>query len=109
MDRLRGIKQNSAKLLRDMEQREREKLGIKKLKLGYNRVFGYYIDIPNSARDKELPEEYIRKQTLVSSERYFTPELKELEGEILGASERALALSRSFSHLYQKYPSAPRR
>ncbi len=103
VDRLRGIKQNSAKLLRDLEQREREKLGIKKLKLGYNRVFGYYIDIPNSARDKELPEEYIRKQTLVSSERYFTPELKELEGEILGASERALALEQElFSDLLSK-------
>lgn len=103
VDRLRGIKQNSAKMLRDLEQREREKLGIKKLKLGYNRVFGYYLDIPNSARDKGLPDEYIRKQTLVSSERYFTPELKELESEILGASEKVLALEQElFSELLAK-------
>ena len=69
-------------------ERERERTGIKKLKVGYNKVFGYYIDIPNSAGDVSLPEEYIRKQTLVNGERYFTPELKKLEDDIINARDR---------------------
>ena len=88
VDRLRSVRDNGASMVAQLEQRERERTGIKKLKLGFNRVFGYYIDVPNSAGDVELPEEYIRKQTLVSSERYFTPELKELENTLLTARER---------------------
>ena len=88
VDRLRSVRDNGAAMVAELEQRERERTGIKKLKLGFNRVFGYYIDVPNSAGDVELPEEYIRKQTLVSSERYFTPELKELENTLLTARER---------------------
>ncbi|MBQ9734003.1 MAG: DNA mismatch repair protein MutS, partial [Clostridia bacterium] len=70
------------------EQRERERTGIKKLKVGYNKVFGYYIDIPRSAGLENIPEDYIRKQTLVSNERYFTQELKELENSLLTAKDR---------------------
>ena len=92
VDRLRSVRDNGAALVAGLEQRERERTGIKKLKLGFNKVFGYYIDVPNSAGDVPLPEEYIRKQTLVSSERYFTPELKELENTLLTARERIAEL-----------------
>ena len=81
VDRLRNIRDNGAKCVAELEAREKERTGIKKLKVGYNKVFGYYIDVPNSAGAVELPEEYIRKQTLVNGERYFTPELKKLEDE----------------------------
>ena len=79
VDYLRSVRDNGTDMVRRLEARERERTGIKKLKVGYNKVFGYYIDVPRSAGDAPLPEEYIRKQTLVSNERYFTPELKELE------------------------------
>ncbi len=92
VDRLRSVRDNGASLVAELEQRERERTGIKKLKLGFNKVFGYYIDVPNSASDVPLPEEYIRKQTLVSSERYFTPELKELENTLLTAKDRIAEL-----------------
>ena len=88
IDRLRDIRDNGAQMVRELEEREREKTGIKKLKVGYNKVFGYYIDIPRSAGDIDVPEGYIRKQTLVSNERYFTQELKELENTLLTARER---------------------
>ena len=96
VDRLRNIRGNGAKLVSELEARERARTGIKKLKVGYNKVFGYYIDVPNSAGAVELPPEYIRKQTLVSNERYFTPELKELETELTGARERICELEYSF-------------
>ena len=96
VDRLRNIRDNGAKLVSELEARERARTGIKKLKVGYNKVFGYYIDVPNSAGAVELPPEYIRKQTLVSNERYFTPELKELETELTGARERICELEYSF-------------
>lgn len=89
VDRLRDVRDNGASMVAQLEARERERTGIKKLKVGYNRVFGYYIDIPRSAGDVTLPESYIRKQTLVSNERYFTPELKELENTLLNAKELA--------------------
>ncbi|MGN1001660.1 MAG: DNA mismatch repair protein MutS [Oscillospiraceae bacterium] len=92
VDYLRSVRDNGAQMVRDLEAREREKTGIKKLKVGYNKVFGYYIDIPRSAGDVEIPEEYIRKQTLVSNERYFTPELKELENTLLNAGDRLAQL-----------------
>ena len=88
IDYLRSVRKNGAQMVADLELRERERTGIKKLKVGYNKVFGYYIDVPRSAGDVPLPEEYIRKQTLVSNERYFTPELKELENTLLNAKDR---------------------
>ena len=92
VDRLRALKKNGKQMVLELEERERQRTGIKKLKVGYNKVFGYYIDIPNSAGSVEPPPEYIRKQTLVSSERYFTPELKELEESLLSAGDRLNAL-----------------
>ena len=92
VDRLRALKKNGKQMVLELEERERQRTGIKKLKVGYNKVFGYYIDIPNSAGEIEPPPEYIRKQTLVSSERYFTPELKELEESLLSAGDRLNAL-----------------
>ncbi len=92
VDYLRSVRDNGAAMVRALEERERERTGIKKLKLGYNKVFGYYIDVPRSAGDVALPEEYIRKQTLVSNERYFTPELKDLENTLLTAGDRLSTL-----------------
>lgn len=88
VDRLRNIRDNGAQMVRDLEERERQRTGIKKLKVGYNKVFGYYIDIPRSAGTDNVPAEYIRKQTLVSNERYFTQELKELENTLLTSRDR---------------------
>lgn len=88
LDNLRNIRDNGAEMIRALEERERERTGIKKLKIGYNRVFGYYIDVPKSAGEETIPDNYIRKQTLVSNERYFTQELKELENTLLTARER---------------------
>ena len=95
VDRLRNVRDHGAQTVAELEQRERERTGAKKLKVGYNKVFGYYIDIPNSAGVTELPEDYIRKQTLVSSERYFTHELKDLENTLLTARERIAELEYS--------------
>ena len=75
-------------MVTELEQRERQRTGIKKLKVGYNKVFGYYIDVPKSAGLENVPADYIRKQTLVSNERYFTQELKELENTLLTAKDR---------------------
>ena len=86
---------DAAELLADLEGRTKEQTGIRNMKVGYNKVFGYYIDIPNSAGVTELPEDYIRKQTLVSSERYFTHELKDLENTLLTARERIAELEYS--------------
>ncbi|NLH02136.1 MAG: DNA mismatch repair protein MutS [Clostridiales bacterium] len=86
VDRLRNVRDNGAQMVSELEQRERERTGIKKLKIGYNRVFGYYIDIPRAFSDN-VPDEYIRKQTLSSSERFFTQELKELENTLMTAKD----------------------
>ncbi len=100
IDYLRSVRKNGSGMVVELEARERERTGIKKLKVGYNKVFGYYIDVPRSAGDAPLPEEYIRKQTLVSNERYFTPELKELENTLLNARDRIADLEyRIFSDL----------
>ena len=88
VDRLRNVRDNGAELIRELEVRERERTGIKKLKVGYNKVFGYFIDVPKSAGLDNIPADYIRKQTLVSNERYFTQELKELENTLLTARDR---------------------
>ncbi len=87
VDRLRLAQKDGKSWLADVEMREKERTGISKLKLKFNKVFGYYLEVPNSFRDK-VPEDYMRKQTLVNAERYITPELKELEQTILGASDR---------------------
>ena len=88
VDRLRDVRDNGARLVAELEARERERTGIKKLKVGYNKVFGYFIDVPKSAGEDNIPADYIRKQTLVSNERYFTQELKELENTLLTARDR---------------------
>ena len=88
LDHLRDVRDNGARMVAELEARERERTGIKKLKIGYNKVFGYYIDVPRSAGLENVPEDYIRKQTLVSNERYFTQELKELENTLLTARDR---------------------
>ena len=91
LDELRGMSEHAASLLKDMETREKERTDIRTLKIGFNRVFGYYIEVSNSFKDK-VPQEYIRKQTLTNGERYITEELKQLEEKILTSEERALAL-----------------
>ncbi len=91
LDELRRIQQGGKEFILDIEQREKERTGIPKLKIGYNRVFGYYIEITNSYKDL-VPEDYIRKQTLANCERYITQELKDLESKVLGAQERIVKL-----------------
>lgn len=91
LDELRGMREHAASLLKDMETREKERTDIRTLKIGFNRVFGYYIEVSNSFKDK-VPQEYVRKQTLTNGERYITEELKQLEEKILTSEERALAL-----------------
>lgn len=91
MDRLSNIRDNGAKIIADMEQTEKERTGIKGLRIGYNKVFGYYIDITNSYKEL-VPEDYIRRQTLANSERYVTPALKEMEDTILNAETRLYKL-----------------
>lgn len=91
LDVLKGDMNNSAGLLSAIESAQREKTGIPKLKVGYNRVFGYYIEVSNSYKDL-VPENYVRKQTLSNCERYITGELKEIESRILGAKDRSVAL-----------------
>lgn len=96
LDSLRNVRDHGAEMVKALEERERERTGIKKLKVGYNKVFGYYIDVPRSAGDAGIPADYIRKQTLVSNERYFTQELKELENTLLTSRERINELEYNF-------------
>ena len=91
LDSLRDIVVNGKGYIAKVQTDEQEKTGIKKLKIGYNRVFGYYIEVPNSFKEL-VPEEYIRKQTLANCERYITSELKDLESKVLGAQERIVKL-----------------
>ena len=86
---LRDISQNGAFLIKEIENREREKIGVKSLKIGFNKVFGYYIEISKAWLDNiDLDSSYIRKQTLSNSERFITPELKEIEDKILNAQDK---------------------
>jgi len=87
VDNLRYIMTNGKDWIKDTEQAEKEKTGIKNLKIGYNRVFGYYIELPRSL-SQSAPERYIRKQTLSDKERYITDELKDMEATILGAEDK---------------------
>ena len=89
LDKLRGIANNADQYLLDLEVREKERTGIAGLKLGYNRVHGYYIEI-SKTHAANAPDDYIRRQTLKSAERFITPELKEFEDKVLSARERAL-------------------
>ena len=94
LDELRKIAFSGKDYLLQMQQRESERTGITSLKIAFNNVFGYYIEVRNTHKDK-VPEEWIRKQTLVNAERYITEELKEYESKILGAEEKILALETS--------------
>ena len=87
LDRLKNLVSNGKSVLADIMEKEKEKTGIKNMKLGYNRVFGYYIEV-SKGNIESVPEYFIRKQTLTNGERYVTPELKELEEEILSAGEK---------------------
>ena len=101
VDELRSIRDNTKGVLAQLEARLRQETGIPKLKIGYNHVFGYFIEVSNSYKNM-VPETYIRKQTLTSGERYITQELKELESKILGAHERLITLEhRLFSELLE--------
>lgn len=91
IDELKAIMADGAGIIASIEAQQKEETGIPKLKIGYNRVFGYYIEVTNSYKEL-VPETYIRKQTLSNCERYITQELKELEGKILGAKDRSVAL-----------------
>jgi DNA mismatch repair protein MutS len=90
LDRLRRISTNTDDFLLELERRERERSGIPQLKLGYNRVQGFFIEIPR-AQAERVPADYLRRQTVKSAERFITPELKHFEDEVLGAREKALA------------------
>ena len=91
LDELRDIRDNGARMIAEIEAREREKTGIKNLRIKYNRVFGYSIEVTNSFKDK-VPYEYRRRQTLANAERYVTDELKQAEDRILSSSEKSLRL-----------------
>ncbi|MEW8161144.1 MAG: DNA mismatch repair protein MutS [Candidatus Thiodiazotropha endolucinida] len=98
LDELRTLSQNADQFLLDLESRERERTGIATLKVSYNRVHGYYIEISRGQSDR-APEDYIRRQTLKGAERFITPELKKFEDQVLSARERALAREK---YLYEQ-------
>ncbi len=91
LDELRHIVRHSRELLLEIQQRESERTGIQSLKIGFNNVFGYYLEVTSKWKD-QVPADWIRKQTIANGERYITPELKELESKILGAEEKILEL-----------------
>ncbi|HHA18644.1 MAG TPA: DNA mismatch repair protein MutS, partial [Methylophaga sp.] len=102
LDKLRHIRDDASQFLLDLEQRERERTGVSTLKVGYNRVHGYFIEISRS-HHIDVPTEYVRRQTLKNAERYITPELKGFEDQVLSANERALALEKSlYDELFDK-------
>ena len=98
LDELRAIADGGKDYLEAMQERESERTGIPSLKIAFNNVFGYYLEVRNTHKDK-VPEDWIRKQTLVSAERYITPELKEYETKILGAEEKISAIE---AKIYQE-------
>lgn len=108
LDKVRGISRGGKDYLLKMQQREIERTGITSLKISYNNVFGYYIEVRNAHKDK-VPEEWIRKQTLVNAERYITQELKEYEEQILSAEDKIYALeSAIYNSLIAKIQTAIR-
>ncbi len=101
LDDLRSIRDNSKQYLLEIQEQEIQKTGITSLKIGFNNVFGYYLEVRNTFKDK-VPADWIRKQTLAQAERYITPELKEYESKILGADEKILLLeAKLFNELVQ--------
>ncbi len=108
LDELRDISRSGRRWIADYQARERQRTGIANLKIGYNNVFGYYIEISKGNLDR-APEDFIRKQTLVNAERYITPELKEYEEKVLGASERIAEMERNlFAELRKEAASRVR-
>ena len=105
LDELRSFGKNSKACIAEIENREREKTGIKNLRIGYNRVFGYYIEVTNSFKDK-VPYDYQRRQTLANAERYITEELKEIEYKILSSEEKSLQLEAKIYNEIKEYLSA---
>ena len=97
MDELKSASTNARKFIAGLEQRERDRTDIKGLKVGYNQVFGYYIEVSKSNVDK-VPEDYIRRQTLTNAERYIVPELKEYESLVLNAKERLEEAEKAIYH-----------
>jgi DNA mismatch repair protein MutS len=102
LDHLRNISRNGKEYLLKIQQNESQRTGISSLKIAYNNVFGYYLEVTHAHKDK-VPADWIRKQTLANAERYITPELKEYEEQILGAEEKILALE---AELYQRLLTA---
>ena len=102
LDKLRDLKQNSAAVLEKIAIREKEKTGIPSLKIGFNSLFGYYIEVTKSYLQK-VPLTYTRKQTLTNAERFITEELKQLEGQILSAEEKSLRLESAIFDEIRKY------
>lgn len=95
LDEYRGLANSGKDYLVALQQREMQRTGISSLKVAFNKVFGYYLEVTNSHKDK-VPQEWIRKQTLVNAERYITPELKEYEEKILNAEERMIAIEQKY-------------
>ena len=95
LDEYRGLANTGKDYLIQLQQREVQRTGISSLKIAFNKVFGYYLEVTNSHKDK-VPEEWIRKQTLVNAERYITPELKEYEEKILNAEERMISIEQKY-------------
>jgi len=109
LDELRMLGSNTEQFLLDLEQRERERTGLSSLKLGFNRVQGFYIEI-NRSQAAAVPAEYLRRQTVKSAERFITPELKSFEDKVLGARDRALAREKALyegllDHLTSRLPA----
>ncbi len=102
LDELRDLRASGKSYLETLQERERKRTGIPSLKVGFNNVFGYYIEITNANRDR-TPEDYVRKQTLANAERYITPELKEYEEKILHAEERIADLERELFNELQAF------
>lgn len=94
LDEVRELRDGGKRFIAGLQERERERTGISSLKVGFNRVFGYYIQVTKANRDA-VPEDYDRRQTLTNAERYATPELKEYEARVLGAEEQALVLEKA--------------
>ncbi|MDP2528225.1 MAG: DNA mismatch repair protein MutS [Candidatus Palauibacterales bacterium] len=102
LDALRGTRDHAVDFIADLQARERERTGISSLKVGYNKVFGYYLEVTRTHLDR-VPDDYHRKQTLTNAERYFTPELKEWEEKVVGAEEAIASLE---SELYGEVRAA---
>ncbi len=97
LDEIRGLRENAVEWIAGMQVRERERTGIDSLKVGFNKVFGYYLEVTKAKLDR-VPDDYIRKQTLTNAERYLTPELKEWEARVVGADEEITALETRLFH-----------